>query len=1297
MLRSTRRFAVCLVILSFVLTLTSFAEQGSKSARTLIAQNPSSGKLVSVAIEPAPRQKGTVDIGTTDGSRILHMSIALRRSPEQQQALGTLLQQVRTPGNAFYGQTMSPEEFVETFGLSSKDLTVLQDWLRSQGFDSIHVNEGATAISFRGTVAQAQMAFKTELHDYRTVSGKEYFAPAGKVLLPSALAPAIGRVNGLQSEVVTPTLPAFDGPVALPSNPDAARDEAKAVINRGWVSLAPNSTLTSVRNAKPELVHADTFSPTTTTVTLNPTSVVLASGTAVTVTSVVSWTASTTPTGTLTLSDEDGGLSASIPLSSCTAGTSKYTCTYSWTSASGFFQAPNVVTATYGGDSTYSSSSGTANLTITYTSGENALSNETLTVTPNTVVEGQTTAQTITAKIVGSKKHVPTGNIEIFGTNGINLIHEFTAIASASGCTTTATSGTVTCTYSWNPPATLAAGSYTIYFAYSGDTYFAGYDVPEATAFTVTASGTTATTTTLTINPSTIYSGGTTFTTVTSWTGTGAAPTGSINITGSNIVSTLGSAVFPSGGSTTSSGSGTYYYAEETYTYSCTTSLTAKTVTCNITDSDAYDFVPNANGNNTITATYSGDTVYKGSSGTAILKTSENSDDFPTSLTVSPSPSSVQYGAGTSVAYTVIILDEFGADTQPTGTITLTGPPITGGTLIYTVNATNCPYSPEYGTATCNISSVVPVGTTPGSYTVTAAYSGDLTYEGSSATASVAVSGNVPTSTTASANPTSITYGANVTFTSVTTWTGSGTTPTGTVALTCGSASQGQCLDLPTPVNVSACTISTSAKTFTCSLTYNTTDITDYGSYDFVLTYSGDDIYAGSSASIVAGVGGGDASTTTLTGGSNPSTTYGAAPTESYTASVQGSKGDGAPTGSVLVSANGTLGQLGSATVSTTCTSSGTGGNKVYTCPATGTYSVPATAAAGNYTLTFQYSGDPNYTGSTATTTLTIGKATPTAAASNVSGLFESTVTLSATNTGVTGASAPTGTVTFTVNGVTVTGTPSCSSSGAIETCTESYTLPATLLGGSTYPITATFAADTNYNAPATAGRATLTVTAASPNLTFTSVSHNFGQVAVGTAAAKYGIQITNSNTVAYPFSLVFTPANGFTSANNCGTSIAPGGKCELVFYFTPTATGPVSATWSLTPETATPAFVYGPSNGGTLQGSGTPQGNVSLTTNGHDFGTVAVGTQSPTYGTELSNSTTSTETISLGTVSAPFTMLTNCGTTLAPGSSCEIEFYFTPTSTSPVSVVVPLSGSPTAITSGGSALPNGGITLSGN
>jgi hypothetical protein len=230
----------------------------------------------------------------------------------------------------------------------------------------------------------------------------------------------------------------------------------------------------------------------------------------------------------------------------------------------------------------------------------------------------------------------------------------------------------------------------------------------------------------------------------------------------------------------------------------------------------------------------------------------------------------------------------------------------------------------------------------------------------------------------------------------------------------------------------------------------------------------------------------------------------------------------------------------------------------------------------------------------------------------------------------------------------------------------------------------------------ASSSTTTVTVVVANPNvITFTSVSHNFGQVAVGTAATAYGVVLKNtSTTTAYPFVLDFTPANGFTALTNCPASLAAGASCNLQFNFTPTATGAVSATWSLASESG---FSYTPSNGGTLQGSGTSQGGVSLTTNGHNFGTVAVGTTSATYGTELSNSTTSAETISLGTVSAPFAMVTNCGTTLAVGASCEIEFTYAPTTTSPVSVVVPLSGTPTAITSGGAALPGGGITLSGN
>jgi hypothetical protein len=104
----------------------------------------------------------------------------------------------------------------------------------------------------------------------------------------------------------------------------------------------------------------------------------------------------------------------------------------------------------------------------------------------------------------------------------------------------------------------------------------------------------------------------------------------------------------------------------------------------------------------------------------------------------------------------------------------------------------------------------------------------------------------------------------------------------------------------------------------------------------------------------------------------------------------------------------------------------------------------------------------------------------------------------------------------------------------------------------------------------------------------------------------------------------------------------------------------------------------------------------VTLTTAGHNFGTVTVGQQSPTYGAELSNSTGSAVTLTKGSVSAPFTSLTNCGTTLAAGANCELEFYFTPSATGVVQQVYTLSASGVTITSLGAPLANGGITLTG-
>jgi hypothetical protein len=285
-------------------------------------------------------------------------------------------------------------------------------------------------------------------------------------------------------------------------------------------------------------------------------------------------------------------------------------------------------------------------------------------------------------------------------------------------------------------------------------------------------------------------------------------------------------------------------------------------------------------------------------------------------------------------------------------------------------------------------------------------------------------------------------------------------------------------------------------------------------------------------------------------------------------------------------------------------------------------------------------------------------------------------------------ANTPTGSVTFTdtTNAATL---GSCTlSSGS---CSITAQGSAMAVGSNTIKASYAGVSET-YTASSMTTPVTVTGTS-NGTITFSSVTHNFGPVAIGTAATDFTLKVTNTSSTAYPFVLNFTAANGFTSATNCPATIAASGTCEIAFYFTPTSASPVTATWSLTAETG---FTYSPSNGGTLSGSGAASGGFSLTTAGHNFGTQTVGTLSGTYGTVLSNSTSAAITLTLGAVTSPFASATNCPASRPAGSSCNLQFTFDPTATGSVQQVYSVSGNGGAVTltSGGNTVT--GITLSG-
>jgi len=137
------------------------------------------------------------DAGLADPGRVLnHISINFKPDPAQQADLDKLLADQQDPSSPIFHVWLTPEQFGDRFGLSSDDLARVVAWLDNAGF---HVTGSAAArnwVAFDGTVDAVQRAFHTEIHNYR-VDGETHFANSTEPSVPAAIAPLVSAIMGL--------------------------------------------------------------------------------------------------------------------------------------------------------------------------------------------------------------------------------------------------------------------------------------------------------------------------------------------------------------------------------------------------------------------------------------------------------------------------------------------------------------------------------------------------------------------------------------------------------------------------------------------------------------------------------------------------------------------------------------------------------------------------------------------------------------------------------------------------------------------------------------------------------------------------------------------------------------------------------------------------------------------------------------------------------------------------------------------------------------------------------------------
>jgi hypothetical protein len=453
-----------------------------------------------------------------------------------------------------------------------------------------------------------------------------------------------------------------------------------------------------------------------------------------------------------------------------------------------------------------------------------------------------------------------------------------------------------------------------------------------------------------------------------------------------------------------------------------------------------------AQGNNTLTAVYSGNSVlpccnpsnppggsqtpvpWYPSATSAPITITETPTTSQTITFTTPPPASATYGSSFTVAAT--------ASSNLAVTFTASG-----ACIITSGGTSSATYTMTSGTGTCS---------------VTANQAGNSVYLAATPVTDPVNATQAATSiNVTSVSPVSEDFAldAPVTITAILSWSGSGSAPTASAVTIGGNG--------PSSYGTTNC-LAPSGNTMTCTNTYTPTTADTPASYTETAVFSGDGNYTGSSSPQTNNFTINQATAPgALTSSLNPSFL---GQSVTFTATITGENGQVKgrkpakngmkpmdPTGTVTWSAN------------TGCSVSTVTGNPgTATCTTT---SLPG----GTDTITATYSGDSNHGGSTATLSQVVNSPTTTINVTSVSPAAEdygadSPVTIAAVLAWTGTGPAPTASA-VTIGGTGPSGysaTTCGAPSGTTITCTASYTPTVTDMAGS-YTETATFAGDGNY------------------------------------------------------------------------------------------------------------------------------------------------------------------------------------------------------------------------------------------
>jgi subtilase family serine protease len=131
-------------------------------------------------------------------TRLEHLTLVLKRSPERQKAFERFLRELQDPASSNFHRFLTPTQVGARFGVAAPDLNAVSAWLRAEGLRVNSVSNSRMMIDFSGSAAVVGTAFATELR-YYSVNGEQRMGVAADPQIPVALAGIIHSISGLNT------------------------------------------------------------------------------------------------------------------------------------------------------------------------------------------------------------------------------------------------------------------------------------------------------------------------------------------------------------------------------------------------------------------------------------------------------------------------------------------------------------------------------------------------------------------------------------------------------------------------------------------------------------------------------------------------------------------------------------------------------------------------------------------------------------------------------------------------------------------------------------------------------------------------------------------------------------------------------------------------------------------------------------------------------------------------------------------------------------------------------------------